>query len=741
MTISTKGWTFRPIFTAGVLPVAVLMAGCASIWDPTATQDSEAFSGQWTNIGTVDGGSATSDSNTQTLRGYVHDPFGIALEGVEVETLDGVISHSDSAGQFALPEVEPGQQVVMTFYKPGYATTQGSVVATEDGVNFFSQTMAPVDLSMDFAADDGAEFEIDDTHSFTLPSQTILTEDGEAYDGIVHLEVTVWDRTKPLGEGGEFLASPGNGRGISFATAVEASQVFPDAVSDAELTVTGAGDYQQTAGNGILVDFFTDAGGTALAWDDANPSAPILELTAADWAAVNAQDFVDLVAGSAAEGNVVLASTGGASNFTAEPNAQYLADGAEGAGGTQGEEVLLYSFGMFQLEMTDDEGAPLQAGPGISISVDVPSNSNLQVGDTVPYWSYDPERETWLEEDAGRIVELAGGQQVWEFTPIQGLPLRNTTTQRRWRAVVTGNPDYPIITWVAYDVQVSATASGRVSTRQGDPLGGASVRVIASDQTYMIRTQTDAAGNFSVTVPPQVSNPVGPNGRSLFIEVDYEVAQQPKLWRQDPIPAPGIGGVADFGNVVAGSMTCLSGTVIDSTGAPVAGLNIATPHAGNALTDAEGSFCTSVPLWQPSTAYGVFAPGSPQGFEPVRFRPAPTGPVGICETSCPNVVELRQYESTSCASGLVVVGNQAVGGILVESFDNRFPNAPIFSARTSAGEYCVSIPVGLETTVRVGAGDNATGNSCASHSLRTTEAGETCDDGWCEEVPTFDCGQ
>jgi len=623
MTISTKGWTFRPIFTAGVLPVAVLMAGCASIWDPTATQDSEAFSGQWTNIGTVDGGSATSDSNTQTLRGYVHDPFGIALEGVEVETLDGVISHSDSAGQFALPEVEPGQQVVMTFYKPGYATTQGSVVATEDGVNFFSQTMAPVDLSMDFAAADGAQFEIDDTHAFTLPSQTILTEDGEEYDGIVHLEVTVWDRTKPLDDGGEFLASPGNGRGI----------------------------------------------------------------------------------------------------------------------GSDGDEVLLYSFGMFQLEITDDEGEPLQAGPGVAIAVDVPENSRFAVGDSVPYWNYDPEQETWIEEDAGQIAELAGGQQVWEFAPLQGLPLRNTTSQRRWRAVVTGNPDHPIITWVEYIVNVSATATGTVYSPQGDVLSGAMVRVIASDQTYMIRTQTDTSGRFSVQVPPEVSNPSGPNGRSLFIEVDYEIGQQPKLWRQDPISAPGIGGVADFGDVVTGSLTCVAGTVIDSAGAPVAGINIATPHAGNALTDAEGSFCTSVPLWQPSTVYAVAAPSSPQGFEPVRFRPTPTGPVGNCETGCPNVVELRQYAATSCASGLVVVGGQGVDGILVESFDNRFPNAPVFSARTSAGEYCVSIPVGLEATVRVGAGDNSTDNACASHSLSSTEAGETCEDGFCEEVPTFDCGQ
>jgi hypothetical protein len=307
--------------------------------------------------------------------------------------------------------------------------------------------------------------------------------------------------------------------------------------------------------------------------------------------------------------------------------------------------------------------------------------------------------------------------------------------------VVTGNPDYPIITWVEYTVDVSATASGQIRSPQGDLLSGATVRVISSDQTYMIRTTTDASGNFAVQVPPRVDNPAGPNGRSLFIEVDYQVAEQPKLWRQDPIAAPGIGGIADFGDVVTGAVTCLAGTVLDAAGAPVAGLNIATPHAGNAVTDAQGNFCATVPLWQPSTLYALPAPNSPEGFEPVRFRPEATDQIGNCEASCPNVVQLTPYEATTCASGAVLVAGEAADGILVETFDNRFPNAPVFSAHTSGGEYCVSIPVGLETTVRVGAGDNGVDNACASAVLNASDSTDTCDDGWCEEVPIFDCGQ
>jgi hypothetical protein len=610
-----------------ILPVAVLLPGC-NAGAPNSSQDSEAFGGAageegWT-LGLADNGDlGTSDSNAQTLAGYVHDPSGLPLDGVEVETVDGSISYSDAAGRFTLPELASGARVVMTFYKPGYATTQGSAVAVDGGVNFFSQTMAPVDLAIDFAAEDGANFEIDGTHSFALPSQTILREDGSAHDGNVHLEVTVWDRTKALDDGGEFLASPGNGRGIA----------------------------------------------------------------------------------------------------------------------ANGDEVLLYSFGMFQIEMTDDDGEPLRAGPGVNISVDVPADSGFQVGETVPYWSYDPEQGTWAENGAGRIAELGSGQQVWEFEPTDGLPLRNTTTQRRWRAVVTGNPDYPIITWVEYTVDVSATAQGQISSPQGELLSGATVRVIASDQTYMIRTTTDASGNFSVQVPPQVSNPSGPNGRSLFIEVDYVVADQPKLWRQDSIDAPGIGGIADFGGVVTGRMTCLAGTVVDASGAPVAGLNIATPHAGNAITDEQGSFCAAVPLWQPSTLYALPSPSSAEGFEPVKFRPEAGDAAGNCETGCPNVVQLTPYETTTCASGLVFVGGEAADGILVEAFDNRFPNAPVFSAHTSAGEYCVSIPVGLETTVRIGAGDNSANNACASASLNPSDSTDTCDDGLCEWVPTFECGQ
>jgi hypothetical protein len=549
-----------------------------------------------------------------TLRGYVRSVDGIALGGVDITVTDTTnddeepwSTSTDETGRFELPDLSDGDTVNMSFELDGYAPTSGAYTATADGMNFFSHTLAPVDVQVDFESGDGWEATIDGTHNFLIPGSTVENLDGTPYTGTVSLTATVWDRTTPLDEGGEFMASPGNGQGTT----------------------------------------------------------------------------------------------------------------------AEGTSHLLYTFGMFQLGLQSSNGDTLQPGTGFQMTVELPDNSNLPDGQSVPYWTYNAPQNTWEETDAGQIVELIGGGQAWEFTPTQGLQPDSTT------GMITGNPDHPII------VQVTGQAQGTVTNQMGQPQPGVQVRVVSEDLTYMQQTTTNSQGQFSVNIPPVVSQPSGPNGRPIFIEIDYLVATTPAIYRTDAVPAPGPNGVVSLGNASLGSISCVSGQVLDVDGRGVGGVAVLSPHGGNSVTEDDGSFTMNVPKWQPSTVYAAARESSRIGYEPVIFRPRPED-----DTSCPNAVTLRAYSSVGCANGQVSIEGFQAEGLTVDAFDARFPSAPIFSTTVTAGSYCVTVPTSGPTVIRVGAGDLAEGNACGSYTVNAIDDGPAeCGSQWCESVPSFDCGE
>ena len=605
------------------LGLVLLVTGCyGTPWDYGPDRSEMDLAGD-DGFGPIDHGDDGDDgagddgdlggADAVTLRGFVRDPHGLRVVDVGVYVDDQLVTTTDAEGRFDLPDADPGERVVMAFYKPGWATGWGEFVPTAGGHNFFSHTLSPVDLDTEFDANAGTGFVVDGTHTFEFAPGSIRDADGNPYDGVVSLQATVWDRTPDLDDGSEYLASPGDGRG-------------------------------------------TD---------------------------------------------------------------------------TNGDSQLLYTIGMFQLTMTGDQGQPLESGPGIRVQVDVPADSNLEPDEQVPFWTYDEQENTWEEVDLGRVIELPGGGQAWEFQPTTGLPLRQSTTEQvTLPPSVTCNPDVAIV-----EQDVSATATGKVTDPSGQPVPGAGVRLIADDQTYMVPTQTDSEGRFSVAVPPWVPNPVGPNGRDLILEVDYETATQPYLWRQDPVAAPAANAVADFGEIRTGSMTCVQGTVRDPSGSPVGGVAIAGSHGGNTFSGSDGSFCMQVPKWQPSSVYALPDLDDTVGFEPARIRPADVVGGGSCEDACPNTIELVAYPSTTCATGTITTFGEPADGLRIDAFDARYPTAPIFSTVAWEGQYDVNLPADAEVVLRVGAGDLHGANECASQPLSTPDADDPC-----ATVATMACG-
>ena len=86
-----------------------------------------------------------------------------------------------------------------------------------------------------------------------------------------------------------------------------------------------------------------------------------------------------------------------------------------------GEEAPLYSYGMFQVRLNDEEGNPIDLPEGSTAHVDMPMQTNLpaslgdapQAGDEIPAWWYDRSQNIWVEENAGTVSELPGGGLVW----------------------------------------------------------------------------------------------------------------------------------------------------------------------------------------------------------------------------------------------------------------------------------------------------------------------------------------
>jgi hypothetical protein len=384
-----------------------------------------------------------------------------------------------------------------------------------------------------------------------------------------------------------------------------------------------------------------------------------------------------------------------------------------------GEAQKLESFGMFQVNLTDDGGNELNLAPGQGAPVIMPiftaeGDERPVLGTTIPAWSYDLAAGLWVEEGIGTVIQLADGRYAWEFTAPH---------------FSTWNCDQPIAT--------HGCITGRITNSQGTPRVGATVRAVGISYTATTTARTDQNGNFCLEVK---------NGETVWVEISYTVASQPATQRTDPVWIPA--GTAscsiqgspcvDIGTVPVDIMTCVSGVVVNSQGQPLSGVRIQSPQGGTTTTGANGSFCLQVPVFQSTLVYVINDIDEP-GFVPIRMYTQPGLP--NCQGGCPNIAVLRPYNNVSCASGEVFIGQDPASNTLVEVYDQAFPTVRVFSTLTGQdGSYCVSIPSGAQVSVQVGSGPAL----CDREVVSTVGwGGEVCDEssqmGECMQVPTLSC--
>ena len=98
----------------------------------------------------------------------------------------------------------------------------------------------------------------------------------------------------------------------------------------------------------------------------------------------------------------------------------------------EGEDQVLESFGMIQVNLTDANGDPIVLPEGETAIIKIGIQGSGPVdGDAIPAWSYDEDEFRWIEEGDGYVKDRGEGDLVWEF---------EATHFSSW------NTDYPIST-------------------------------------------------------------------------------------------------------------------------------------------------------------------------------------------------------------------------------------------------------------------------------------------------------
>lgn len=88
---------------------------------------------------------------------------------------------------------------------------------------------------------------------------------------------------------------------------------------------------------------------------------------------------------------------------TTDPNFGELIPGGDlMAEDTTGNSVKLISYGMIGVELTDNNGNPLQLGPGIKANIQLPiaSAQLAPTPATIPLWYFDETKNLWIEGTA-----------------------------------------------------------------------------------------------------------------------------------------------------------------------------------------------------------------------------------------------------------------------------------------------------------------------------------------------------
>jgi hypothetical protein len=133
---------------------------------------------------------------------------------------------------------------------------------------------------------------------------------------------------------------------------------------------------------------------------------------------------------------------------------------------------LIESFGMVQVNITNEKGEPLTLPEGETATVRLRIQGDAPAaGEFIPAWSYDEENYRWVEEGDGLVEEAMDGSPVWSFEASH---------------FSTWNCDQPVSTWGC--VRCNIAEFGQL------PISGVSVSVSGVSFSATTTGSIDADG-------------------------------------------------------------------------------------------------------------------------------------------------------------------------------------------------------------------------------------------------------
>lgn len=103
-----------------------------------------------------------------------------------------------------------------------------------------------------------------------------------------------------------------------------------------------------------------------------------------------------------------------------DPNFSLLIPGGDLRAYTaEGEDAQLYSYGMLNVELKDGAGNYLQLidGKEATLSIPVPTNTEITPPATIPLWYFDENKGVWIEEGRATLQNSVYTGTVTHFTP------------------------------------------------------------------------------------------------------------------------------------------------------------------------------------------------------------------------------------------------------------------------------------------------------------------------------------
>mgnify|MGYP003951491879 CR=1 FL=1 len=165
------------------------------------------------------------------------------------------------------------------------------------------------------------------------------------------------------------------------------------------------------------------------------------------------------------------------SNAVQEVSERSAAPGDFSALDSDGDEAILESFGMIQVNLYNADGEEVQIPEGQTATIKISMQGGSSVaGDAIPAWSYDEDAYKWIEEGEG-VVNDNNGTLEWEF---------EASHFSSW------NTDYPVSTWGCIQCQGADLYTMGVS--------GLSVSADGVDYNATTSASADTSGDLCVDV-------------------------------------------------------------------------------------------------------------------------------------------------------------------------------------------------------------------------------------------------